>query len=131
LQGDLKEAIDYFNQAQEIYVTLNYRLHTADILTSFGHLHVSKGEDQMAKPLFLQAREHCEDLGCRRGFAACDVLIARLEADEGNSEEAKVRYRQAASVYLYMGDASKAEDCLSMANEPTEILPKWMHEVRK
>jgi tetratricopeptide (TPR) repeat protein len=119
---DMGVAEQYFQDAQEIYQTLDNKLNIAKIRSCLGHLYLRKGKNhwQDAESSLITARDLFSHIGCRREYAECLVSIAEIKTKQDHQAEASKLFQGAGDTHRKLRNSSQAAVCQETVEELTE-----------
>jgi predicted ATPase/class 3 adenylate cyclase len=103
--GDRAAASRYYEQAIEIIATTGDVWRMAYALTAYGQSAARHGDGATARERYMQALDTYRELGDQRAEARVMTLLADVEADEGNDQEALRLLYGALAIRCGLGDS--------------------------
>ena len=111
------EAIKYETESLNLVESIGNYYRTAISYLNLGSLNTSDKNYVSAKKEILKGLSMEKKIGNKDWIGAGYRYLGRLYRNKGNNKKAYVYYEKAYKMYKISGDASEAQDCLTMINK--------------
>ncbi len=99
MQGNLKEAIPYNNEARDLSLKLSYKRGLANAYNNYGNIYNNQGNYPEALKNHFNSLKIREEIGYKRGVAASYCAIGNVYANQGSIEEAEINYKKGLEIF--------------------------------
>lgn len=129
-ESRLEDARNHYNEAEEIYTEIGYRLGLANVLQALGELDVRESRLKDARNHYKDAEEIYREIGPRLGLANVLRASGDLARLENRLSEARALHDSAMVIYKAINERmGQANVLLSLGD--LEVLEKRPSEARK